>query len=249
MIERIRLVFARQGQGKSRLVWDLLQADLPPRLILWDPMQEYDPGAMKGGRPIGVTIRSYTVALRYIGHADRPLDRFRVIYRPEYDEPSHKYLEHMARIAYAAGDCTFVLDEASMAVSAWKISPALARIVEQGRHRNVSLILATRRPADIPKKVTSQADTVFIGAMHEAADLKYFRDCFGPRALAAREVPAFGFVRWRPRPGAPAEVAILDAERREVIMAGGESKEAEPPKEAPKDVGASDSPRPPDLAL
>lgn len=51
-----------------------------------------------------------------------------------------------------------------------------ANLVHRGRHTLTSLYLATRRPADCSRLITSQADEVISFAMHEPRDLKFLRE-------------------------------------------------------------------------
>lgn len=54
---------------------------------------------------------------------------------------------------------------------------ALYRIINLGRHSEIDIIGVARRPANMPRPLTSQSDNIYIGNMnHEPNDEKYLKE-------------------------------------------------------------------------
>jgi hypothetical protein len=73
------------------------------------------------------------------------------------------------------GRCTLVIEEVDMYCSAQKPLPALDRLLRYGRHRDISVIAISRRPADVPRLLTAQADEVVTFQQTEPRDLAWIR--------------------------------------------------------------------------
>lgn len=74
-----------------------------------------------------------------------------------------------------------VIDEVDMYYSAFiPRETALFSFINRGRHKCFDLICNARRPAKIPRDLTSQSDYIYLGFVgREPLDLKYFREVFG----------------------------------------------------------------------
>lgn len=92
--------------------------------------------------------------------------------------------------------------------------------IHRGRHFAISMLLGTRRPRDLNRLVTSQADVICTFRQHEARDLEYVADNTSP-GLAARikKLGKWEYVEYRPPIGVARHVskdgdviAVLDPE-------------------------------------
>lgn len=65
---------------------------------------------------------------------------------------------------------------------------ALFSFINRGRHKQIDLIANARRPAKIPRDLTSQSDYIWLGFIgREPLDLKYFREVFGDLSRVPKE--------------------------------------------------------------
>lgn len=90
------------------------------------------------------------------------------------------------------------IDEIDMAVNrAYQPPLAIRELAAYGRHNKVGLVVAARRPANIPRSITSQADFIFTFQQHEPGDIKYFKDCGAPVDILTA-LPKHHFLRRNP---------------------------------------------------
>ena len=106
-----------------------------------------------------------------------------------------------------------MVDEVDKWVELHKIPQGFNALIQYGRHQEIALYLATRRPADISKKVTSQAQVAYIGAMHEPRDVEYLRKAYGEGAEGAPALDNFQFLKWEEGKGITAR---LGADRQPI---------------------------------
>jgi DNA helicase HerA-like ATPase len=59
------------------------------------------------------------------------------------------------------------------------MSPALNKIIQYGRHKNVGLIGSARRPSRVVRDLTANASSVIIYNIQEPRDLKYLEEFCG----------------------------------------------------------------------
>lgn len=137
----IRAYIGATGSGKGVSVRDHLAADKPRRLLVWDPLGEY-----------GSFVTVTTGELADLARRAIP-PTFRVAYWPGNDPT--KYAERFAlfcRIAFAAGDCTMLVEELADVTGPSYAPPAWRRCTTQGRHRGLRIIAASQRPAQVDKQ-------------------------------------------------------------------------------------------------
>lgn len=60
--------------------------------------------------------------------------------------------------------------------------PAIAELIHRGRHSRVSMVWGTRRPRDVNRLVTSQADVITAFRQQEPRDVEYLTSVIGPSA-------------------------------------------------------------------
>ena len=72
-------------------------------------------------------------------------------------------------------DATVILDEVDMLCTAGQAHPALHRLIHYGRHQRVNLVATARRPQDMYRGLTSQADTIVAFRADELLDLEYLK--------------------------------------------------------------------------
>lgn len=98
---------------------------------------------------------------------------FRLVACPESELGGRLYLH----AALACGDCTVLIEEISQWCAPAGLSRELELLIRAGRHKNIRVLGASQRPADVHKLVMSQADLV-LGRIYEANDTIYLRHFF-----------------------------------------------------------------------
>jgi hypothetical protein len=182
-----------RGMGKSTLVRHL--ASKAPRMLAHDPHGEHD----------GLPLSDHEAAEYLEGLAARSqLDRFRVCVT--VTEP-----ERFARLAWAlrelCPDYLLLVDEVDLVAPPMREPWAFRRIVAQGRHHGISVLAASRRPAEVSRLVTSQAREFYCFFTREPGDVRYLASIFGEDADALDSLAPFEFLYWSPTRSARGHVS------------------------------------------
>jgi hypothetical protein len=184
----IRVCLGIRGYGKTTAARALSRD--APRLLAFDPFGEHDALRM-----------TMIEAAHYLAQLDRDrqLNAFRVgVYPYDGDEP--RALAVLAwEVALRCGGLTLVLEEADQIAPVTGMSPDVARTISQGRHLNIEIIGTTRRPAEVTRLLTANADEYFVFRIQEPTDLTYLRSVLGPEAvLVVNRLEKFECVFWTP---------------------------------------------------
>lgn len=120
---------------------------------------------------------------------------FRVLYQPDVAPPTsledtdreqNKQLRmHFAavtQLVIGCGSMIYAIDEVDRFTNANYAPPGLDYLINQGRHVQVSLVCTSRRPAQIPRELTSQAHQFYVFKNTEPGDLDYLRPYLGKSA-------------------------------------------------------------------
>lgn len=135
----LRAYIGSTGSGKGVSVREHLKDTRPDRFVAWDPLDEY------GGFGRRVTsLAELCQALK--------APRFAVAFDPGPDPDTHAAkFDVLCRAVFAAGRCTFMVEELNGVTRASWAPPSWRRITKQGRHQGLRVIAATQRPADCDK--------------------------------------------------------------------------------------------------
>jgi hypothetical protein len=167
-------IFGRRGTGKTTKLRELMRR--APRLFVFDHMAEFqtEPGAE-------VHYELAAAILRLKRSSSGGLAR--VVFTPA-SQVTPELFDLACRVPFAIHGLTFVVDEIdSLAGSVNPPAPeSFRRLIHFGRHIGCATIVASRRPADVPRLLSSQATRVICFAQTEPADLKWLRSVVGPRA-------------------------------------------------------------------
>jgi len=152
---RITGVFGIKGCGKTSLCKILtLRNDKPAAII--DYCGEY-------AFPIVKTVAGF---LKYF--KTEPRLSIRLV--------SHSDIERVLGILSRLERVLVVCDEVDAYASPHYIPEGLAFIARYGRHRSIDLIYASRRPAEVPRLLTSQSDDLFAFLIREQRDIAYLSE-------------------------------------------------------------------------
>jgi hypothetical protein len=117
----------------------------------------------------------------------------RIIYRPEDGDPVAHW-ECVGSLAYERGRMVIAIDEVDMFCSpwSWKMgefwkrrsgTPALQKIVNWGRNRQLSMIVSARNPSAVHRDLTRNAWEWCLFADREPNDRAYFEASFSRLAV------------------------------------------------------------------
>jgi hypothetical protein len=136
----IRASRGATGSGKGVSIREHLRKEKPKRLVIWDPLSEYAEFA-KPARTLADCITamgagSFKVAFTPGGDVKGYADKFALL----------------CRAVFAAGNCTFLVEELADVTSASYAPLEWRRCTTQGRHRGLKIIAASQRPAQVDKQ-------------------------------------------------------------------------------------------------
>jgi hypothetical protein len=168
-------LFGTKGSGKSTLARAIVEEH--SRVIVCDMLGEYDADT------IACSVEDAIKCLVEHEHAST----FSVSVRLSELEDYLDVLE----VAYELTDTLVVLEEASFLCSASNFPPELSKLVRYGRHRRISQLYISRRPAEVARDVTAQADVLVTFRQREPRDLDYLYSCAPGARMSRREFGAY----------------------------------------------------------
>lgn len=159
-------IFGRRGFGKSYFARAVVSQY--NRYIIYDINGEH--------RDLGIVIRSPRALAEYLLDKSEA-DTFKIIYIPMY-----KDFDYITYLLWGLENFCFMIDEVDRFTGSRKIPEHLDLMINLGRHYKLGLITCSRRPARVPRDLTSQADYIVSFQSQEPNDIKYLNDFIGPRA-------------------------------------------------------------------
>lgn len=185
----IRVALGRTSSGKSYLL--RFQLADHRRVVIFDPNRE-------AANAIGATVCETPSQLYNVLKAGGD---FRVCYRafPRTNEAEDLAAFDLAnRMIYAVGNLTVMWEEIDF-FCARNLHGAAYPIIHAGRHRGLKVFAAARRPANVPRDLTSQASRLICFNFSEPNDLKYVAEYMGRKAAeTVASAPARHAVDWSP---------------------------------------------------
>lgn len=186
----VTVVLGRRGCGKTTTIRQKVSSK--PRLLIFDTLAEYSSSG-----------RVFRDILPFIDYVEKnQYGQFRAVYQPIDNSDLEQPFSDFLRVAWIVGDCTIVVDEVDQVSSAISVPDSLARNLRYGRHRKISIIAASRRAADVPRLITSQADELVSFNQTEPRDISYI-EAFAGREFASRTatLPRYQALVYRPFDG------------------------------------------------
>lgn len=178
------------GSGKSLFIKGELQRLKPSRLVVWDPLGEY--------QSFGVPIINLAEALQLMkGRA------FRLVFRPSSDPAAAaKQFDVLCQLVFAAGDCTLVAEELAFVTSPSFAPPGWAAATLKGRHKGLRIYGASQRPASIDKHFFGNATKIRTGRLNFARDVKVLADVLQVPAQRVQDLKPLEFIEREMNSGA-----------------------------------------------
>lgn len=127
-----------------------------------------------------------------------------IVYDPMWEYPraisfhphsdSREDFDRFMATCWDKGNIYIAVDEAERYFKGKKaLTPYSAKIVNTGRHRNIGLLLITRRIAELNKTAFGLSDTVIMFQMFLPNDIRYIKEFFGDRAEELKDLPRFRY--------------------------------------------------------
>lgn len=157
----ILAIFGRKGSGKTELTRKIIREY--PRVFAFDSLAEYDKG--------------FRVCEGRQACMDAMLDvkdqsRYRLALRCIELEDNLALMD----LAYEFPRSLIVVEETSLYARPTFLPNEIAKLVRYGRHREINQIYIARRPSEVHRDLTAQADLIITFEQREPRDVKYLRD-------------------------------------------------------------------------
>ena len=158
------VIFGKTGCGKSYLInHKLLKERITRHLVIWDYIGEYDVH--------GIIIDNYENFVRYAMECTEENKTMKVVLRLDVE-----FFPSVCEVVNSIGNILFIVEEIDTVTSANYLPKELGNILRFGRHYNVHLIVTSKRPAEVPRLLTSQSSEIYAFQTNEKIDLKYIED-------------------------------------------------------------------------
>lgn len=178
----ITFIAGRKGSGKTTLALRIAQD--AERVVALDTTGQYGPA-----HGFDVFVGRETIVKALLDTRDA--DAFRVSLRGSVDE-----LLDAMRLCYELPNMLVIIEEASFYCSPYQLPDELAQLIRYGRHRQLDQLYIARRPSEIHRDVTAQADVGVSFAQHEPSDVRYLRAVAGPGAERVQALPPYRAMLW-----------------------------------------------------
>jgi len=169
---RIEIIFGKTGTGKSTLAKKIVKDY--DRVIILDVMSEYP----------GVIVTNFEDFIYYI----KDKEKFTVCCRFENDLD----FEYLFRAVFEISNLLLVLEEAEMYISPYEKRTEFLKLVNYGRHRDISILGIARRVSELSRTFRSQVNRIYTFKQTDINDLKYLNDLgFNPNEI--ENLPEFQY--------------------------------------------------------
>lgn len=138
---KIEAYIGASGSGKGVSITRRLAELKPPRLLIWDPRDEYGKAAKR--------FTSLPALIEAVAEAGP--GPFKARYVAGDSVKLETAFGMVCRLAFTAGDLVFLAEELSDVTSASQAPPEWRKCITQGRHRAMHILAAAQRPALIDK--------------------------------------------------------------------------------------------------
>jgi hypothetical protein len=177
----VSVVTGQRGCGKSTYIRKKIQGF--SRVLIYDLLGEFEPTVFDLNSFFAEVKKKNREQFFYISY-----------FNPKSNEEDFYFV---CKTINKMHNVIFVLDELDYFCSATYCPPNFAEIIKRGRHQELGVLAATRRPHEIPRLVTSQV-TEFVTFRHvEPRDLAYLKDICGFDEDQVKALPNYHYLEWK----------------------------------------------------
>lgn len=155
------VIFGKSGSGKSYLTKKLIKKVSNRHLVIWDYVQEYKKG---------IIFYDYGLFINYLTECITEGKRAFVTLRMR-----KSFFPLVCQAVLELENVLFVIEEVDTVTSAKSVPEEFEDILRFGRHKNIHVIALSKRPADVPRLLTSQASEIYVFKTTEPRDLLYIK--------------------------------------------------------------------------
>jgi DNA helicase HerA-like ATPase len=161
----IKIVLGKRGSGKSYLVKNKLMFSYTEcrKIVIIDPNHEYE----------GLVAENFGDFVNWFREYEKS-PFVKIVCRFENDDDiSRLFLQ--AKTIGVNYPVLYVIEETDLFCDPYKIDEHFSKLIRHGRHWKASLICISRRPAELNRLVTSQANEIYVFQFSEPNDLLYLK--------------------------------------------------------------------------
>lgn len=162
----ISIILGKRGCGKSTLAKELLRKTPFNRVIVVDTLGEH-----AKGRKVVRTVPELLAAVRG--------KQFNLAV--QFTDAQDGFV-WACKAAYAAQDLMLFCEEVDFYIKANYAPEAFSVLVRYGRHKGVAMMCISRRPPDLWRNLTANADSLYIFQTTEPRDIRYLSEFMGGEA-------------------------------------------------------------------
>jgi hypothetical protein len=160
---QIIAVMGASGSGKSTFIKRLIRKPKPNRLMIWDPMREY--------AEFGQVFDSLELMVDTLGK--QSAKKFSVVFQPASNEKARaKQFDVFCGLAMALGDLTLVVEELKFVTKPGYAPIRWSAVTMTGRHKGLTVIGASQRPASIDKDFLGNCTCIRTGRLAYPEDVR-----------------------------------------------------------------------------
>jgi len=180
----ITVVLGQRGSGKTS--WVKQQLPSLPRFILWNTVSDDYPG-FDG-------VEDNETFFQYVWKKRNGI--FQIVIN-SLEENEAESFDFVCAVAGAIENVCLIIEEVDTYATPSIIPFELKKLLKIGRHYGVSMIFVSRRPAEINRLITSQAQRFVCFKTIEPNDVRYLRSIIGNPALELPEMPMLSYLDWK----------------------------------------------------
>lgn len=159
---QIIAVMGASGSGKSTFIKRLLRKPKPARLMIWDPMREYS--------EFGQVFDTLCLLVDHLG---RDSKKFAVVFQPSVNDKARaRQFDVFCGLSMALGDLTLVVEELKFVTRPGYAPVRWSAVTMTGRHKGLTVIGASQRPASIDKDFLGNCTMIRTGRLAYPEDVK-----------------------------------------------------------------------------
>jgi hypothetical protein len=158
--------------------------DREPRFLCYDHMGEFF------GSGNGTVVYSVADTIDFFSSHRSGVARCYLVSA----HPSMEEFRLVCKVPFAFPGMTIILDELDQFAGPMFPPEEFTRLVHFGRHADAAVVGVARRPADLARAFTSQAQRFVVFRQTEPKDITYLRSILGPQVEKVKELPALEYL-------------------------------------------------------